>query len=93
MNNRLFLALSGLGALTLSACGGGAGGGDGSGGAFRIVEASNGFGKLLPYSIEVADAQGLGTGVTVEVNDFDDLRANLTPLNGIKPPVKWRRPK
>ena len=89
MNHRSFLALSGLGALALSACGGGTAG-SATGGAFRIVEASNGFGKLLPYSIEVADANGLGTGVTIEVNDIADLEANLTPLNGIKPPVKWK---
>ncbi|HED66102.1 MAG TPA: hypothetical protein ENJ09_11175 [Planctomycetes bacterium] len=92
MSNRFIHALLGFTALSLAACGNGSTSGiaGSSSGAFRIIEASNGFGKLLPYSIQVADANGIGTGTTIEINDYGDLLANLTPLNGVLPPVKWK---
>ena len=90
MNQRLILALTGLGALSLAACGGDAN--SSSSGAFSIVEVSNGFGKLLPYRIEKLDpATGFGDGTTIEINSFSDITDNLTPLNMIEPPVKWQK--
>jgi lactonase family protein with 7-bladed beta-propeller len=77
----------GLGTLLVPACGGGAGGGSSS--RFEIVEASNGFGKLLPYQINELDENGLETGEVVELTRIDQLIANATLGNPVLPPTEW----
>src|SRR5262245_20421502 len=89
--NSLGLALA---LLCVPACGGGGGGGGGSGAgssgsSFKIVEASNGFGKLLPHQIAVRDSQGLPTDQVIELTRFDQLIANATLTNPIRPPTEW----
>ncbi len=84
-----FLGL-GLALVCVPACGGGgASGGSGSSGSFVIVEASNGFGKLLPHQIAVRTAQGLPSAQVVEITSLDQLIANVTLTNPIKPPTEW----
>ncbi len=87
MKNRLALALSGLGALLLPACGGGGGGGSAS--LMIIEESSNGFGILLPHRVFEADADGLPTTTIVEIRNLDDLMDNVTFANPIFAPVFW----
>ena len=88
MNNRLTLALTGLGALFLSyACGGGSGGGSSS--RMAITESSNGFGKILPHRVYQADDQGLPTTRLMEITRIRDLVDNVTLTNPILPPVEW----
>src|SRR5262245_26879797 len=77
----------GLGTLLVPACGGGAGGGSSS--RFEIVEASNGFGKLLPYQINELDENGAETGEVVELTRIDQLIANASLANPVLPPTEW----
>ncbi|MHC4823796.1 MAG: YncE family protein [Planctomycetota bacterium] len=57
----------------------------------NIVEVTNGFGRLLPYVVPVADPiSGLPTAQLVEIRSIDDLLNNPpTVLNPIKPPAAW----
>lgn len=57
----------------------------------NIVEVSNGFGRLLPYVVPVADPiSGLPTSQFVEIRSIDDLLAHPpTVLNPVKPPAAW----
>jgi hypothetical protein len=87
--SRLSLGLA-LACVCVPACGGGGGSGGGSSGSsFVIVEASNGFGKLLPHQIAVRDAQGLPTSQVIELTRFEQLIENATLTNPIKPPTEW----
>ena len=92
--NRRLQALLLLAVPMVVACGGGGGGGtlvDGtSGSVMRILEVSNGFGKLLPYEVRVPDAQGFPTSQTIEITSLEALQSNVTPANPILPPTEWR---
>ena len=57
----------------------------------NIVEVSNGFGRLLPYVIPVADpSTGRPTSQVIEIRTIDDLLNNpSTVLNPVKPPRTW----
>lgn len=79
-------SLSLAAAFTLTACGGG---GAGSGSRMDLTEASNGFGRLLPHRIYVADGNGLPTNQLLEIRDIQDLKDNATSTNGILPPIEW----
>ena len=82
--------------LFITACAGG-GSGDGVdlpdgtniGGDLEIIEVSNGFGRLLPHQIRVADPNGLPTSQVIEIIEMDDLLENLTPDNSILPVTEW----
>jgi len=78
-------ALAGL----IAGCGSGGGGG-GSSARMTIVEASNGFGRLLPHQVARRDAAGLPTSQILEVRSFETLRQNVTLTNPILPPTEWR---
>ncbi len=80
------LCLSCLAFLAVASCGGGGGGG---GSSFTIVEASNGFGKLLPYQVGELDALGVPTGQVIEITRFDQLLTNVRRTNPVKPPTEW----
>lgn len=84
------LALVLASAVLAPACGGG-GGGSGSGsGSFFIVEVSNGFGRLLPHQVaELDPLTQLPTTQIVEIRSFEDLVANVTLQNPIRPPTEW----
>src|SRR5262249_38727549 len=74
----------------VAACGGSSAGGGGSGSSqFTIVEASNGFGRLLPYEIPIRDSQGNPTSRVIEITTEEDLVENVTPANPILPPTAW----
>ncbi len=91
MNQRSFLVVLGLG-LLISGCGGGGGSGSRSSSGvsgFAILEASNGFGKLLPHRIPIKDAIGLPTSTVIEITTLANLRDNVTLTNPILPPVQW----
>jgi len=77
----------GLG-LLLQACGGASSSGGGSS-QFTILEASNGFGRMLPYQIAVRDAAGNPTSRVIEITSLSDLTSNVTPANPVKPPTQW----
>src|SRR5262245_45299385 len=85
---RALLFLIGLGSGFLGACGGG-GGGSGGGGRFQIEEVSNGFGRLLPYEIAVRDDEGNPTTRVIEITSMEQLIANVTAANPIRPPTQW----
>jgi hypothetical protein len=62
--------------LFVPGCGGGGGAGGSGGGSsskFVILDASNGFGKLLPHQIAIKDDQGLPTNQVVEITNVDTL--------------------
>jgi len=58
----------------------------------NIVEVSNGFGRLLPYVIPVANpSNGLPTSQVIEIRTIQDLLDNpSTVLNPVKPPTPWK---
>ena len=85
---RPLLFLVGLGSGFLGACGGAASPGGGTS-TFRIEEVSNGFGRLLPYEIALRDSEGNPTGRVIEITSVDDLVANVTQANPIRPPTEW----
>src|SRR5262245_39103850 len=90
-NRRLRLVVLGSVLASVSACGGG--GGAGSGGSsssqFTLLEASNGFGKLLPHQIAVKDAQGQPSSDFVEITRIEQLVDNVTSVNLIRRPPTW----
>lgn len=96
MKQRSQQILLGAFALTLVACGG-ASGGSGGAGSFRILEASNGFGQLLPYQIVPLNPDGTINGTpgaaTVDIRDMETLRSNLVSTPGgsnlIEPVALW----
>ncbi len=57
----------------------------------NIVEVTNGFGRLLPYVVPVADPiTGLPTAQLVEIRSIQDLIDNPpTVLNPVKPVASW----
>jgi len=78
-----------LAALATGGCGSGGGGG-GSSSRMTIVEASNGFGRLLPHLVARRDAAGLPTNEILEIRTFETLRQNVTLTNPVLPPTEWR---
>jgi hypothetical protein len=56
-----------------------------------LTEVTNGFGRILPYLIPVADpATGAPTAQIIEIRSLDDLYNNpSTDLNPILPPAAW----
>ena len=81
------LPILGLGVFSFSSCGSSSSGGDGG---FDLIEASNGFGRILPHSIPVANNLGLPTNEHIEIRKLEDLTNNLTQVNPILPPTEWR---
>jgi hypothetical protein len=69
----------------LSGCGGGGGQEGGSGAAMDLVQVSNGFGQILPYSVFRLDGQGNPTQTAIPIRSQDDLVLNVTALNPILP--------
>jgi DNA-binding beta-propeller fold protein YncE len=82
-----FVMLS-VGVGLISACGGGGGGGSGSS-KFTIVEASNGFGRMLPYQIAERDAVGNPTTRVIEITSLADLVDNVTAANPVLPATEF----
>ncbi len=83
-----------FGSLFIVSCGGGSDGisnadGTNVGGTMNLLEVSNGFGKLLPHEIAVADQNGMPSGTTLEIIKIEDLLLNLTPTNPILPVTEW----
>ena len=89
MNKRLALAACSGVLLVVSACGGGGSSSGSTSNTMLVDVASNGFGKLLPHQIFVADSQGLPSSELIEITREQDLFANLTPDNLIIPPTVW----
>ena len=54
-----------------------------------LVEASHGFGTLLPHRVYQADPQGFPTQQLVEIRRADDLLNNVTPSNPVLPVPGW----
>ena len=87
MNKRLaFVACTGA---LLAACGGGGSSSGSTSNRMFVEVASNGFGKLLPHQMFVADAAGLPTSELIEITREEDLFNNLTPDNPVLPPTVW----
>ena len=83
--------LTGL-SVFLVACGGsnktsGSGFG-GSASGMAILEASNGFGKLLPHTVDELDELGVPTGNIFEIRSQADL-SRITLNSPLKAPVLW----
>jgi len=85
---RQLIAL-GLGLLAIPACGGGGATGGGGSNRLSIVEASNGFGKMLPYQIRVLDSNNQVTNQVIEVTSMDQLLRNATSGNPVRPVPEW----
>jgi hypothetical protein len=50
-----------------------------------LVQVSNGFGQILPYSVFRLDGQGNPTQTAIPIRSQDDLVLNVTALNPILP--------
>jgi len=92
MNLRSALALSGLASFLFIACGGSAASGPsrfgGSSTQMQLLEASNGFGRLLPHTVDELDENGVPTGNVIEIRSREQLgRVSLT--NPIDAPIQW----
>ena len=55
----------------------------------KLLEASNGFGRILPHQVFALDTQGVPTSTVIEIRQLDDLVNNatnpptMTPLEDI----------
>ncbi len=76
-------------ALLVAACGTGGGAGEGSASKMTLVEASNGFGLMLPHQVFAPDANGLPTQQLVAIRTHQDLIDNVTPSNPVLPVTEW----
>src|SRR5262245_51493056 len=85
---RALLFLIGLGSGFLGACGGGGGGGPGRS-HFVINEVSNGFGRLVPHESAIRNSEGIPTSRVIEITSMEQLVANVTQANPIRPPTEW----
>ncbi|MCX8266221.1 MAG: hypothetical protein OTI37_01260, partial [Planctomycetota bacterium] len=67
------------------------GSGSGSSSVMSLTEVTNGFGRILPYLIPIADpVTGAPTAQIVEIRSLEDLYNNpSTDLNPILPPAAW----
>jgi hypothetical protein len=75
----------GLCALALMhGCGGGHSG-SGGGGQMDLLQASNGFGQILPHTVLALDASGNPTQTVLSIRTDEDLLTNVTPLNPVRP--------
>ena len=54
----------------------------------QILEASNGFGRLLPHTVDELDSTGVPTGNVIEITSHEQLGL-VTLTNPIKSPVQW----
>ncbi|MSR62375.1 MAG: hypothetical protein EXS08_08020 [Planctomycetes bacterium] len=77
-----------VGTAFFAACGGSSSSASG-GSQFTIIEASNGFGRLLPYQVAVRDAVGNPTARVIEITSYADLVNNVTAANPVKAPTEW----
>jgi len=89
---RYSTALLGASSLLFTACGGSAtksGPGLGSQSIMDLVEVSNGFGQLVPHSIQKLGTDGKPTLEVVQIRKLEDLVANLTLDNTVLPVPKF----
>jgi hypothetical protein len=89
-----YVGLVGFALLTgttfLAGCGGGAAAGAGGvANTMEIVEASNGFGRLLPHSVFKPTAAGTPGVEIVAIRSFQDMVDNVKPANPILAPTQW----
>ena len=91
--NRLNHVALGLGALLFAACGGGgksSAEGGGSATTMGLIEVSNGFGQIVPHTIQRLDEFGNPTLEIVSVDSMQVLVDNLTLFNTILPVPKFQ---
>ncbi|MCP3914441.1 MAG: beta-propeller fold lactonase family protein [bacterium] len=92
---RLNLVLAGSVASLLASCGGTGSSGtanadEGASAQMTLEEVSNGFGQLVPHTINRVDpSTGQPTNDVVSIRSQADLAANLIPGNGVLPVPKW----
>lgn len=77
----------------MTGCNGGSGGGGGSAVSFDVLEATHGFGQLLPHRVQKADAAGNPTSTTIQIREDKDLFDNVTPTNPILANVQFEEGK
>lgn len=89
------LLLPALAAATLgwaSSCGGGGGGGSSGGSSandLRLLDASNGFGLLVPHQIQRLLPNGQLSGEVIAIRSNADLVDNVTTANPVLPVTEW----
>jgi hypothetical protein len=90
MNQRINLAIfCGL-VFGVWACGGGSSSdGGGSAAQMDVVEASHGFGQLLPHQIFKVDGNGFPSGELIPIRTEQDLIANVTLDNPVLSVASW----
>ncbi|MCI0689773.1 MAG: hypothetical protein L0Y54_21425, partial [Sporichthyaceae bacterium] len=71
--------------LVLAGCTGGSAGDPGNRGPFEVSLISTGFGQVFPYRIRQADPNGFPGQVTLNIDDINVLKQNVTPNNGVLP--------
>ncbi|HTF87775.1 MAG TPA: hypothetical protein VK843_05155, partial [Planctomycetota bacterium] len=76
------LAVCGLSASLLTACGGSSGSG-GSGSNMDLVQMSNGFGVMVPYQVHKPDLLGNPTNQIVSIRSLADLQNNVSASNPV----------
>lgn len=93
MNRRTILTLAGLTLAGAVACSSPSGDSDAfaTDSQMKLLEVSNGFGRLLPYVVAVLDpVTGAPSAQLVEIRSMEDLLANPPSENNpILPPASW----
>jgi len=88
MNNRLAFTCLALG-LTLSGCG--PSGSENKGGDMELLEASNGFGQVLPHRVNKVDPDtGAVTTQVVAIRSLQTMIDNVSSTNPIQATTVWR---
>jgi len=93
--SRFQIATIGIAALLLPACGGSDSSKEsspdqGSGSLMNLSKLSNGFGQLVPHSIQQLDENGNPTQIIVSITSQQDLIDNLTLANTVLPVPKFQ---
>jgi hypothetical protein len=83
------LFLLGASFVLIPACGAGGAEGGGAAANMDLVQVSNGFGQILPYSVFRLDASGNPTQTAIPIRTNDDLTDNVTALNPVLPVTQY----
>lgn len=87
LQQRVALALVSAPLFLVAGCGGGDSAGAGA--QMDLIEASNGFGLMLPHLTFKLDANGQPTTELLAIRTLDDLKNNVTTTNPVRAVTEW----